>query len=325
MDGAERNRTEQEIILKPPKKPLASLEELTEACLPALTARLWATCRWPGTMANGWKIGDYNFMISSVRPDSESIVYVQFWSEPQELVSEEVCSGEWNPGAVKYVRQRQRELIEALGFKVGGRAHNFQKQVRIATSAEAETAAREVLGIFFNVFGYRGQWQLELKWHQGERSCHDPVYSAVTPEDLAKLAAHLGCEAECRYGCQPAVLLGRGKKYFLAGFGGRITDNNLYSFVTLETLITSPRAISDATFERINNTVTFAHVSRRGPRELVLHMPLRFDGGVTAGWMANAFQHWLAARRRCERLVKSARTTSAMTAKGRRSTKITIH
>lgn len=325
MVGAERNHTEQEIILKPLKKPLASLEELTEACLPTLTARLWATCYWPGTMTKGWKIGDYNFMIASVQPDPESSVYVQFWSEPHERVSVEVCSGEWNPGALKYVRQRQRELIESLGFTVGGRAHNFQKQVRIETAAEAETAAREVLGIFFNVFGYRGQWPLELKWHQGERADHDLAYSSVTPEDLAKLAAHLGFDVESHSGCQPVLRLRRGRRLFLACLSGRIPDNNLYSVVILETLITSPREINNATFERINDTLAFAQVSRRGPRELVLSMPLRFDGGVTVKWMANAFQHWLAAWRTCRRLVKSTRTTPPMTVKRRRSTETTIH
>ena len=35
------------------EEPLASLEELTEACLPTLTARLWATCCWSATMDGG--------------------------------------------------------------------------------------------------------------------------------------------------------------------------------------------------------------------------------------------------------------------------------
>ena len=131
MAGTERNRTEQEVILAPGTTPLASLEELTEACLPTLTARLWATCCWPATMAGGWKIGDHNFLIAEVRPDPETCLYVQFWSEPHEPVDAEVCSGEWNPGAVKYVRQPQRDGLTALGYTVGGRAHNFRKELQI--------------------------------------------------------------------------------------------------------------------------------------------------------------------------------------------------
>jgi hypothetical protein len=98
----ERPRSEREVILEPRKEPLASLEELTEACLPTLTARLWATCCWSATMTGAWKIGDHNFLIAEVRPDPETCLYVQFWSEPHVPVVAEVCSGEWNPGAVKY-------------------------------------------------------------------------------------------------------------------------------------------------------------------------------------------------------------------------------
>jgi len=35
-------------------------------------------------------------------------------------------------------------------------------------------------------------------------------------------------------------------------------------------------------------------------------MPLRFDGGVTMGWMANSFRHWFSEWRACERLLKRA-------------------
>jgi hypothetical protein len=33
-----------------------------------------------------------------------------------------------------------------------------------------------VLQTFFEVFGYRGQWRLEIKRHRGERADHDAVY-----------------------------------------------------------------------------------------------------------------------------------------------------
>jgi hypothetical protein len=276
-------------------------------------------------MADGWKIGDHNFLIAEVRPDPQTCLYVQFWSEPHESVDAEVCSGEWNPGALKYVRQQQREKIEALGYTVGGRAHNFQKELQIETSADAETVAREVLGIFFEVFGYRGQWPLELKWHQGERAEHEPVYSSVTPDDFAKLAAHLGFAIEAHSRRQPVVHLRHGKRQFLAGLDGRVSGGNLYSIVVLQASLTSPRAIGDAMVERINDTVALAHVSRTEPQALALSMPLRLDGGVTANWMANAFQHWFAAWRACERLLKSPRTTQGMKAKRRRPAGPTVH
>lgn len=325
MLGTERNRTEREVIVEPRTKPLASLGELTEACLPTLTARLWATCCWSATMTGAWKIGDHNFLIAEVRPDPETSLYVQFWSEPHEPVLAEVCSGEWNPGAIKYVRQQERDGLRALGYTEGGRAHNFRKELRIRTSAEAETVAREVLDIFFEVFGYRGQWPLELKWHRGERAEHQPVYSSVTPDDFAKLAAHLGFESEGHGRREPVVPMRHGKRPFLASLSGRLGDGNLYSTVVLEAALPSPGAVDDASVERINDTLRFARVSRAGEQALVLSMPLRLDGGVTVGWMANAFQHWLAAWRLSERLLKGRRTVKGLRARGRRVAGPTVH
>ena len=325
MGGTERNRTEREVILEPRTKPLASLGELTEACLPTLTARLWATCCWPATMAGAWKIGDHNFLIAEVCPDPETCLYVQFWSEPHEPVVAEVCSGEWNPGAVQYIRQHERDGLGALGYMEGGRAHNFRKELPIRTSAEAETVAREVLDIFFEVFGYRGQWPLELTWHRGERAGHAPVYSSVTPADFVKLAAHLGFESEVGAGREPVVPMRHGKRPFLASFSGRIGDESLYSIVVLEAALTSPGVLDDASIERINDTLRFARLSRAGEQAFVLSMPLRLDGGVTVGWLANALQHWLAAWRGCERLSKGRRAVRAPQAKRRRAADPTVH
>ena len=325
MAGTERNRSEQEVILAAGKTPLASLEELTEACLPTLTARLWATCCWSATMTGGWKIGDHNFLIAEVRPDPETSLYAQFWSEPHVPVVAEVCSGEWNPGAVKYVRQQQRDWLNGAWLHGRGRAHNFRKELQVQTSAEAETLAREVLGIFFEVFGYRGQWPLELKWHRGERAEHEPVYSSLTPDDLARLATHLGFEIEAQSRHEPVVHLGHGRKQFLAGLCAAIPDGNLYSCVVLEASLTSPRFIDDATLVRIGDALRFARVLRAGDETLVLSMSLRLDGGVTSTWMANAFQHWFDAWRICLRLLKGPGTPRALRGERSRSADSTVH
>ena len=141
MSEFQRNRTEREVLLEPGSERLTSLLELTEACLPTLTARLWATCCWSANMTGAWKLGDYNFLIAEVRPDSETSLYVQFWSEPLEPVEGEVCSGEWNPGAVKYLGRQQRDTLTSLGYSGGGRAVNYRKELQIRTSSAAEAVA----------------------------------------------------------------------------------------------------------------------------------------------------------------------------------------
>jgi hypothetical protein len=81
--------------------------------------------------------------------------------------------------------------------------------------------------------------------------------------------------------------------------------------VLLQASLTSPRPIDDALVERIADKLLFAPVSHVAQRELTLSMPLRFDGGVTVDWMANAFQHWFSAWRTCERLLERTRTAHA--------------
>jgi hypothetical protein len=77
-------------------------DELCARYLSIVAARIWETCSWPDRMADGWKIGDYKFIVLSVSPDANTELYVQFWSEPRERVLVEVCSGG------RAVRHRQR-------------------------------------------------------------------------------------------------------------------------------------------------------------------------------------------------------------------------
>ena len=61
-----------------------------------------------------------------------------------------------NPGAVRYLRQRQRQDLEALGYRIESDFVNFRKETEIRTSSEAEAVAREILGIFFRSSDTRG-------------------------------------------------------------------------------------------------------------------------------------------------------------------------
>jgi len=108
-----------EVILKGGGKPLASVDALCDACLPALTASLWQTCCWPDAHTNHWTIGDFRFLVLEFQPSRTACLYIQFWSEPDESVLMEVSSGNWNAGALKYIRREQRTALEALGFEVG--------------------------------------------------------------------------------------------------------------------------------------------------------------------------------------------------------------
>ena len=183
-----RNDTRREVLLDVRNEPITSIDELVEQCHRALSAQLWMTCCWSKGGSN-WKIGDFNYLVVSVEPDEDTSLYVQFWAEPRERVWTEIGSGESCPGAIRYIGSSQRNAIEARGYARGGRAGNYEKELVIDSAAAAEAAALEVLQIFFEVFGYRGQWRLSIERHRGERADHRPVYTSVTPEDVAKVAA----------------------------------------------------------------------------------------------------------------------------------------
>jgi hypothetical protein len=290
----ERNKTVDEVLLKPVKKHFTTLEALLDRCLPTLAARLWATCGWPESMAEGWKIGDFNFLVVEAIPEPDARIYIQFWSEPLEMVSAEVSSGEWSPGTLKYLRAERRRQLKAFGFEIGGRAKNFQKAVRISTSQEAEAVAREALQLLFEVFGYRGQWPLTLQRHEGQRADLTHTYSSLTPEDFAKLAQWEGWSTAIAPEDDPAdgvraVLLRHGRRESIAILEDRVPKNNLYASVRLQTRLQA--AATETVVHRVNAEMRFVRAKVR-EGVAILDCTLSFVGGVTAEWLLQALRSW---------------------------------
>ena len=178
-----RDDTQREVLLDVRNEPITSIDALVEHCHRALSAQLWTTCCWSED-DSGWKIGDFNYLVVSVAPDADTSLYVQFWSEPRERVLTEVGSGERCPGAIRYIGPAQRKALDARGYALGGRAQNYGKELVIDSPAAAEAAALEVLQIFFEVFGYRGQWRLDIERHRGERADHDAGLHERDPRRL---------------------------------------------------------------------------------------------------------------------------------------------
>ena len=102
-------------ILRPRKRPL-SRAGLQARAGEAVTDLIWAVCRW----GRGWTLGEYRFVVFSTDPSEGVNLYVQFWSEPQEEVCWEVCSGKWNPPADEVMAGAPSEYVERLGFTIGG-------------------------------------------------------------------------------------------------------------------------------------------------------------------------------------------------------------
>jgi hypothetical protein len=247
------------------------------------------TCCWPEA-ATGWKVGDFNYLVVAITPDSDTNLYVQFWSEPQEPVLNEVCSGAWCPGAIRYIGPTERSALEARGYTVGGRAHNYSRRLVIDSAAKAEAAALETLQVMFDIFGYRGQWPLQIERHHGERAEHDPVVTSLTPQDFAKLAAAAGFSTsipESKDG-PVVVLLERGRQRIAATLVCRLPNQGLYSAIVLRAPVRVRRTISDAVLAAINGSMRFVKLRGVHHGTLTVEMPLSFDGGVTMKWVVRS-------------------------------------
>jgi hypothetical protein len=248
----------------------------------AVTDLIWATCRWG---RRDWSLDDYRFLVFSTDPSGDVHLYVQFWSEPQEAVIWEVSSGRWNPPADKVMAGAPTEYVERLGFAIGGQAENFQREIRIRRHRDAAQAARVVLDIFHDAFGYRGLTPIAGQLVSDSRGDLQRVHDSFTPEDLCKTAARLGWtprlhEDVDREDDGPVVIdLHRGQARAQIVLSARVPGERLYQSALVD--VGDPLPPDEAA----------TRVALQGTPELLEHAPMRvgralhFAGGVTADWL----------------------------------------
>ena len=146
----DRDEKLERVIFRGTRKPMTR-RDLHVALEPIVRKWIRAACTW-----NSLAVGDYRFLIFEMEVAPETLLYVQFWSEPMEPVLWEVSSGRWNPPADEWLAGERAERIEALGFAIGGNAENYHRTVDISTPADAAAVAKQVVRIFYEGFDYRG-------------------------------------------------------------------------------------------------------------------------------------------------------------------------
>jgi hypothetical protein len=269
-------------------------ETLLRWCAGRLVRSIWRTVHWQWEdYGIAWKVGDFNFLIleSTVAPGL--IVYAQIWSEPMESVLVEVSSGAWNPGARPTTDQAGRARLKALGFKVGGEARNFRKEVTVASPADAEVLAAEMLRIFADVFGFTGRTPLTVRLVRGERATRAVVHESLTPADMGKLLTSLGCSvAHEASGRHPFLFAERRGLTFGVRCDAPEPGSNLYrvfDFFFQAGRLTEPRRAqlrTTASRHRLLRSV----VDDEG--DLALEASLTTSGGVTAEAIAAFVDGW---------------------------------
>jgi hypothetical protein len=188
-DGAPWRPFNDEGILVTPTKVSRQAKAIFSACERQLITHLRAVGLWSEKERNqSWRIGDYSVYILSFAPRRETLVYVQFWSEPgEEGMIFEVSSGVRNPPADQYVDTGKQELLRDHGFDIGGNANNFRKIIGVEGTKSLRPIAREAIAILCSVLGYDGTRELRYKLYLGTHATIRHVVDAVSPDSLKKL------------------------------------------------------------------------------------------------------------------------------------------
>ncbi len=162
---------------------------LADGPVAAVVAR---TCEW-GQLESDCNVGDYRFLVLSFSLKGEAEVYVQIWTEPEGPVLIEACSGAWNPAARPYIGASQRAALRTLGYKVAGRARNYQKEWTLSPCADARALASELVTVLADVFGYRARGPLEMTYCSESRAVVGRVFPAVATDDVGLMLRMGGC------------------------------------------------------------------------------------------------------------------------------------
>ena len=279
----EKGRAVERIIFKP-RRRLMTRAALHRALDRVIGEWLTAACAW-----DDLAIGDHRFVIFSTDVRRDTHVYVQFWSEPMELVLWEVSSGNWNPPADVWLAGERSQRIEAFGFEIGGEAGNFQREVGIGSPADAARIAHEVVDLFYSAFDYRGTTALAAMLGYEGRSEVRPTFEAFTPQDVGKLFSEYGYrveEAEIERDGEPPMLRCRKRGVStMVEFGEQVPDENLYGTARLSCEL-------KARPEDLPALSPSQEAAGAGLPMLAVSRFLPFKGGVTLDWVIARLVEW---------------------------------
>lgn len=273
------------VLLRASKRP-RTRAQLTAALEAALKQVLGRVCLWD----DGWDVGDYRFCIVSYNLPGDVHIFLQFWSEPEDVVLWEVSSGKWNPPTEVYLAGHRAQRIVAAGFQMGGDAQNYQKDVNVTTPRQVGALARQIVALLYDALDYRGQQALDVQAVADSRATLRPVYDALAPDDFAVLLERAG------YPCQV----------------GDEVDNDAADAVTVTVrrygiramAVLTARAPDDGGFEVIALGLAppAPAPGTATPQEYTAEMRVMWlAGGVTASWLEHQVADWFNDQRQMKR------------------------
>jgi hypothetical protein len=262
---------------------------LRRALLPRMREVLARVCLWDPDSA----IGDYAFCVFSYNPRRQVQVYLQIWSEPDDVVVWEVSSGNWHAPTKDYMRGARSDAVRRAGFRIGGEARNFQRQVQIETLEHVDALAAAIVDLLYDALGYRGRQMLNLQAIADTDAPRRPVYETLTSDQLARLLRRAGfeCEEQDSYKGGEPVLVTHKRQRATVLLLSKAKDGGY-----------TGAAVGPAPDDYANGPFV--------PESEVAMM--EFTGGVTAEWIVANVGSWFAVRRRERRVARRSPAAQPM-------------
>ena len=290
------------------------------AALDRVAAVVARTCEW-GEPVTDWHVGDHRFLVLAFSPKKDVGLYVQIWTEPGDAVLVEASSGAWNPPTRPYVQAPQRTALRKRGFRVDGRARNYQKSWTLTPAADARALAEELVFILVEVFGFRAQAPLEMTYCAGARTVEGRVFPALAVDDVKRMLGIAGCrvvDAEPAGPVAPEVrrrLIHVAEPFpMVVEMRGQATKfPATFEAMRLVTVLPVGRGLPPDALESIVRECPFARTFRDQDGDLLFIADL-VAAGTSVQWFLTALRVWMHMR---DRAVGMLQCALAPTAPGR--------
>ena len=284
----------------------AAPDKIRNQVLPRLTRMVSAMCSW-GRIGEDCFPGDVRFMIIEFNVSADTAFYVQILNEPEDVVLAEAVSPAWHPELRDRIGQPERRALGAMGYRVGGRARNFQKERKVETPEDAQALAGELLGILIDVFRYRGRQPLLVHRVSDTRCATETVFTGMCESDVRKVLREAGCEvaslepgkspAPVRRGLRERLLIVVGPFPFSVFLESPVKRGSAsYQWAALESELDGTKRVSDSTAVAASRFVRLGRLARSpsGNLSVLLDLPLV---GITMGSLVASLRSWLDVRR----------------------------
>ncbi|MEI6559218.1 MAG: YbjN domain-containing protein [Rhodospirillaceae bacterium] len=305
-DPAQRPSHASGALFERQDQPVAAAT-IVDVCGGLIAGHLERLTDWAGS---GWKAGDFNQYVVAATVDTGLELILTLSSEPQEDVHWRVAAG--SPGTI--LGRERREHLARFGFLAAAEGGRWDRDIRISSPREAAAAARDLLALLTEIFGYDGQAALTFTLARGQRAEPGLLYRTLGPDDLRRLLHGWGYRAEVgtTVSGNPVVRSGAGGFKFHILFAWPTRDSRYYGCLNFVTVFLGRPNLSLSVVNEVSRSSRFARLYLDEENDLIMERDIALTGGVSAAYLHECLLDWTcmmeSVTKKLERLVPAPET-----------------